>query len=181
MSSTREPRSCCTDGRDAELGRECARCRVWKPEGAFRKDGTKKDGLYPACRVCTGFKPFVVIQWRRCPSCRMMFEAKRHNKGVYVVYCSRHCADAVKLGQRLVGVPTYHGAHQRTTKARGAAKGHLCACGNQAKQWALNHQRCAHPLESSWGPYSSEPGDYDPMCVPCHKRMDLDRLTALIP
>jgi len=48
-------------------------------------------------------------------------------------------------------------------------------------QWALDHQRCRNPKSSNQGPYSTDPNDYDSLCVPCHKRMDLARLKANLP
>lgn len=70
---------------------------------------------------------------------------------------------------------TYGGAHSRVRRQRGSAKALTCPCGAPARQWAYDH---ADPNErqSKWGSYSPDPVHYVALCVPCHKRMDLDRL-----
>jgi len=32
--------------------KQCTKCGFWEYESEFRKDRTKKDGLYPSCRLC---------------------------------------------------------------------------------------------------------------------------------
>lgn len=68
---------------------------------------------------------------------------------------------------------TYVGAHGRLRRQLGPAPAHICArCGGrEALHWALingaesvtndGHQRV-----------SPDPSDYEPLCVPCHKRVD---------
>lgn len=71
---------------------------------------------------------------------------------------------------------SYHNIHQRVRAACGAAEDHACVtCGGRARQWAYDH---SDPDERSSknGPYSSSVQHYQPMCVPCHKRFDLDHL-----
>jgi hypothetical protein len=76
----------------------------------------------------------------------------------------------------------YEAAHDRIRHDRGSVRELACiGCGNRAAHWALNHERAAtRTLEQRGGrykglPYSLEPADYDPRCVRCHKRYDLDR------
>ena len=72
---------------------------------------------------------------------------------------------------------TYHTAHQRLARLYGRPS--LCescgASGQRVYHWALDHRRATTVLASEQGPYSLEPSDYIRLCVPCHKRMDLER------
>ncbi len=76
----------------------------------------------------------------------------------------------------------YEAAHDRIRKDRGIARELGCiSCGAPAAHWALNHERARGRVrvnsdgQYSGLPYSLEPSDYDPRCVGCHKRYDLDR------
>jgi hypothetical protein len=70
----------------------------------------------------------------------------------------------------------YSAAHTRVRKKRGDAYNHLCVdCSEPAKQWAYDHS-CVSEKYSDQGPYSANTEHYQPMCVPCHKRFDLDFL-----
>lgn len=72
-------------------------------------------------------------------------------------------------------------AHERVRRARGRAVEHACQdCGTAAAHWAYDH---ADPDErqSDRGPYSPDPAHYRPLCVPCHKRFDLDHLQESSP
>lgn len=77
----------------------------------------------------------------------------------------------------------YEAAHDRVRLDRGVAKDHGCiSCGDPAAHWALNHERAQDVRAQAEGqymglPYSLDPMDYDPRCVRCHKRYDLDRDT----
>jgi hypothetical protein len=67
-------------------------------------------------------------------------------------------------------------AHDRVARLHGRAAEHSCVkCGRTAQHWAYDH---LDPDEKSSkaGPYSTKPKHYQPMCVPCHKRFDLDYL-----
>jgi hypothetical protein len=110
------------------------------------------------------------VRRHRCRACRVYFNARRG-----VRCCSKRCA-----ALRTNASPTwkgddvsYGGAHQRLYRARGRANQHPCKCGKQAQQWAV--MRATHKAEE--GPYSPDPTDYQPMCVSCHKRMDLARVS----
>lgn len=68
---------------------------------------------------------------------------------------------------------TYNAVHFRLRNKRGKPSEHSCfECGEAAKQWAFYHNRGAG-IASEYGPYSVSLEDYEAMCVPCHKRMDL--------
>lgn len=76
----------------------------------------------------------------------------------------------------------YEAAHDRIRKDRGSVRDHDCiTCGKTAAQWALNHERAKghirYSTEKKYAglPFSLDPTDYDPRCVRCHKRYDLDR------
>lgn len=69
--------------------------------------------------------------------------------------------------------PTYNAIHFRLRKERGKPSQYQCLkCGDPAKQWAYFHNR-DKSLSSEYGVYSTELSDYEAMCVPCHKRMDI--------
>lgn len=67
--------------------------------------------------------------------------------------------------------------HQRLKKTKGSARGYKCeSCGKQAKHWAYNHSSPDERMEEVSGyilPFSPNLEDYIPMCVPCHKALDL--------
>lgn len=75
------------------------------------------------------------------------------------------------LGKRGQG---YYTTHLRLMREKGPARFHRCIeCGNQAQQWAYdykdpNEQR----MTSESSPYSSDLTHYQPMCIPCHRRLD---------
>ena len=74
----------------------------------------------------------------------------------------------------------YYGAHARVQKVKGKASEHTCVeCGSPAAQWAYTHEcgsekwvsrhRNGNLVEIA---YSTDPAMYQPMCVPCHTKMD---------
>lgn len=69
----------------------------------------------------------------------------------------------------------YGSAHERVRRLRGSASEHTCECGDSALHWAYMHDD-PNELRAPEGPYSASPDHYAPMCVPCHKKMDLSRL-----
>lgn len=76
----------------------------------------------------------------------------------------------------------YSGAHQRVRSDRGSVRHHRCVdCGSQARHWSYDH----NDPDQRWGtsgrstclvPYSLNPQNYSPRCVPCHKVFDLASL-----
>jgi len=76
---------------------------------------------------------------------------------------------------------TYRGMHRRVYKARGAASEHSCCeCGGTAAQWAYDH-RDPNQRVSECGAYSLSIERYQPMCVQCHKRFDMERIMRARP
>lgn len=79
----------------------------------------------------------------------------------------------------------YGAAHDRVMRRRGAASDHRCvSCNEPAQQWAYNH---ADPNEkiaqSGYGEgcaYSTNPDMYEPKCIPCHKRFDLQKIAERV-
>ena len=76
----------------------------------------------------------------------------------------------------------YGSAHRRVRTERGPATDHRCVdCGKAAAHWSYDHADPdeliatdgAHPIA-----YSLSSIHYEPRCVPCHKRFDLDRTDA---
>ena len=68
---------------------------------------------------------------------------------------------------------SYAGAHDRVETSRGKAGGHLCEfCGVAARDWAFNHESAKGPILYGDRPYSPNPNDYIPLCVPCHRKWD---------
>jgi len=72
---------------------------------------------------------------------------------------------------------TYNGAHKRTTARRGRADQHACIrCGDRAGEWAYQHNDPQEVWDERGIPYSLDPNHYEPMCIPCHRSFDLERL-----
>lgn len=76
----------------------------------------------------------------------------------------------------------YTAIHYRIVAQRGRPSDHQCVrCGARAAEWAYDH---ADPNEKrnrvgrDDGPYSLDPAHYMPMCVRCHRRLDLGRAAA---
>lgn len=82
-----------------------------------------------------------------------------------------------------IPVVGYSGAHCRVRRDLGAAADHSCVdCGKQAKHWSYDHKDAAELYDVVTGgyvvAYSLDAEHYEPRCVPCHKRYDLDRINA---
>lgn len=75
---------------------------------------------------------------------------------------------------------TYRAMHQRVRAARGSATAHTCVrCGRPAKQWAYDHADPDERLveyQDLLVPISTKTDHYQPMCVSCHKRMDMTHI-----
>lgn len=84
--------------------------------------------------------------------------------------------------ERRKEVLSYTGAHKRVQAFRGKATEYVCNhCGEPASHWSVQLERVLVVYEDHEGhPYSVEPDDYDPLCVPCHKAYDLGRLNAAV-
>ena len=89
------------------------------------------------------------------------------------------CGDrATHLRRDDVGVS---GAHLRLRKDHGPARDHACVdCGHPAAHWSYDHTD-PDERDSDKGPYSVKPEHYQPRCVPCHKRFDLNFLGTATP
>jgi hypothetical protein len=71
----------------------------------------------------------------------------------------------------------YNAAHDRVRRWRGPARAQTCAaCGAPARHWAYRHDDLNERRDDRGYAYSLDVDHYDPMCVPCHKRSDLERL-----
>lgn len=92
-------------------------------------------------------------------------------------------------------VPTnpvsYVTAHERISYYRGRAYTYLCVdCGEKARHWSFNHINPSQTMQENVRQrhrsgkhskmteyyclltYSSNPMDYDPRCIPCHRKFD---------
>lgn len=80
--------------------------------------------------------------------------------------------------------PGYQAAHWRVRRQRGHATEHRCVdCHGQAFHWSYNHECLDELMADVSGyevAYSPHPDQYDPRCVPCHKRFDIGRKDAAI-
>lgn len=76
---------------------------------------------------------------------------------------------------------SYDAAHQRVRSDRGPAAQFPCVdCASSAQHWSYSHRDPDELVAQSgqWAglPYSLDTAQYEPRCVPCHKRFDLDHL-----
>ena len=77
---------------------------------------------------------------------------------------------------------TYVQAHQRVRKAKGRARDHACeSCHGPALHWAYDHADPNEKHDENGQAYSANDDHYRPLCVPCHKRSDLERLGGQAP
>jgi hypothetical protein len=68
---------------------------------------------------------------------------------------------------------SYRSVHRRVETSRGEASQYTCPCGSQAAEWAYDHLDPDEKISKDLVRYSLDPDHYLPMCIPCHKAMDL--------
>ncbi len=66
----------------------------------------------------------------------------------------------------------YVAAHQRVRAKHGAASTRVCGCGEPAAEWAYDHGDPNEQRDDRGCRYSTNPGHYHPMCIPCHRQLD---------
>jgi hypothetical protein len=71
----------------------------------------------------------------------------------------------------------YAAVHQRNLRSKGSAGQFSCVdCGGRAAEWSYNHsgvkERIEYRSDGVSVPYSTDPDQYEPRCVPCHRRFD---------
>lgn len=131
--------------------------------------------------------PAEIKPWRYRPPCSVEGCDRPHNGHGY---CLNHRRRVQKGGHPEFVTPPaigadnpswvgddigYSGAHDRVRRTRGAARAHACIdCGSPAKHWSYNHRDPNENVTPEGYAYSADPQMYDPRCVPCHKRLDLD-------
>lgn len=72
-------------------------------------------------------------------------------------------------------VTTYHAAHMRLRAWRGRANEQTCNCGDQAADWAYQHNDPDVLFDPRGYPYSLKYTEcYEPMCRSCHNLLDRD-------
>lgn len=71
------------------------------------------------------------------------------------------------------GEGTYTAVHRRLRAVYGPAREHTCTCGAPAAHWSYDGQ-APDEQQSADGPYSTTLTHYQPRCVPCHKRRDME-------
>ena len=99
-------------------------------------------------------------------------------------YCDMHYRNWRRNGSPIAisrePAMDYKAVHQRLRTKRGKAADHLCVeCFGPAKEWAYDHTD-PHPLTDwvegrSWVTYSADLDRYHPMCIKCHRNMDLGK------
>lgn len=73
---------------------------------------------------------------------------------------------------------TSGGVHQRIKKLRGSARHWCCSdCSCPAAHWSYDHSDPDEKIDPVRGPYSLDLDRYQPRCVRCHKRFDMDFLS----
>lgn len=74
---------------------------------------------------------------------------------------------------------TYYAIHQRVRRELGAASNQRCVdCGGRAAQWSYDRMDEAQRVDPQLGPYSTDLSHYEPRCVSCHKKFDLQHVAA---
>lgn len=115
----------------------------------------------PVCRVADCSTPILARGW-----CRLHYKRWEIHGDPEAIVQARGSGDEVG----------YHAVHKRIQVERGPASELECLeCGRQARHWAYDHGDPDGKSENGL-PYSTELEHYVPMCVPCHKRFDLERV-----
>lgn len=132
----------------------------------WRKQGTAgstpiKPKYGPICRVEGCNTPILAHGW-----CRLHHDRwKRHGDPLMVLQI-QGSGDNV----------AYDAAHRRVRALWGPASQHPCiSCGLDALHWAYDHTDPNERHTPEGYSYSTDPQYYMPMCVSCHKRLDLGR------
>ena len=66
----------------------------------------------------------------------------------------------------------YQSVHRKLDRLRGRAKTLQCGCGAPAAHWAYQHSSENPLFDEDGRVYSEDIGDYAPMCIKCHRRLD---------
>lgn len=163
----------------------CSRVAAMKAEGVLVCEGHwhrhNKTGSFgtPEIRTIRKSRSKCVIEGCSNEDCGLHGLCKLHYSR------SRRTGDPTKLKGRehLVGENsplwtgdevTYDALHQRLRRHRGKASLNKCIdCGSPAFEWS--YSGCADPSSRRVdrdGEYSVSMQDYEPRCVPCHRRKD---------
>ena len=151
----------------------CNTCGISKQQTNYCKSKANNDGLQRKCKECS---KAASKQWRKDN-----LERAREYDARY--YAANPGYKAARAGTRPADKPWpssqcgYHAAHKRVRDVRGHARRYECIkCSAEAQHWAYQH---GSPRElvglsgaGTYSPYSPEPDDYSPMCVPCHRLYD---------
>lgn len=102
-------------------------------------------------------------------------------------YCNLHYQRVLRYGDPTVFIgrigrpikgehPTWIAIHARLRRKRGVARSYPCVdCGVQAREWSYNNRDENEIVGDNRGhraAYSLDISNYDPRCVPCHRRFD---------
>lgn len=110
--------------------------------------------------------------------CSMHYQ-RQHYRGTTELRPAKGADSHSWIGDRV----SYDGAHDRVYSTRGKASQFVCIddCGNQAQEWSYRGcsiKEIIGPTSTGKGrqprflPYSPDPSDYEPRCIPCHRRYD---------
>jgi hypothetical protein len=90
-----------------------------------------------------------------CVECDEPAKTKGRCRKHYMKHYHRNGPD-----RRYGGDLGYKGVHHRLRRLRGPARDHLCACGEQAAEWAFDEPTG----------FSNDLSRYRPECQSCHKK-----------
>lgn len=130
-----------------------------------------------------------VRDWSVPLGCKVDGCSERHDSNGYCLahaHRLRRYGDATHVPARLQsgdpngwrnGTVGYMGAHNRVRRLRGNAKAQACQhCGDEARDWAYDHQDPTEVHEVIDGyqvAYSVDPTHYLPLCKSCHVKFDM--------
>jgi hypothetical protein len=136
--------------------------------------------------------PKLILEPKRPPRLRMCGVEGCDRKHRRWGYCDMHYLRVRRHGNPETRLTPWKGddagyaaVHIRVRKQWGPAREHSCLhCGEAARQWALNHDTPADRLRTEVihggreVVFSPDPSAYIALCVPCHKRYDLERAAS---
>lgn len=147
----------------------------WKRRGTFTAVWTPRVSK-PVKDVCSA-DGCTELEDGGCGYCKKhMTRIRRHGNPITVIEPNER---AVRRGDQNYAwtgdQATYRAAHQRVRKERGSARLFSCVdCGGGAAHWSYDRADPDARVSPEGMPYSVHISHYEPRCVPCHKRFDME-------